>query len=605
MRSHAASWWQQAMHNRPVALVLAMAVCVPLIAAPMATTHPVVAVAAYFGFAVAMLAMMMWRGNLNWSRETLKTFLTTGANLPVLLFLGIVVVSCLLSPHKAFGLQEILRVGSGALLYFTVAYQFRRSEYLSKLVDTLLFLGIASSLIGFAQFAAGGGDYAAGVFGDHQLFGSFLMILLPILAVTAITETKPARQLAAQLATVLTVACLLVTHTRSAWIGAAAGLLTLAILSIVFGARRARLHARKHEVVLPVMLLAVSAGFFLLVWPQSGSIVGRATTLTNVSDEVGWQYRQQMWQGSVKMIKERPLTGFGAGLYPFYEQAYTNSGLSLSCIAGDRPSCPDCSVNAAAAPMGGGGVEAASHRSPVGPTLGEQAHSLYLQTMAEIGIPGLLSLVAILLTFLIAAYRRASAMDHGTRRSLLIGAIASVVAYAVDAFGSPSWQMGQVSMFFWLIMGLGASCMRPQAKHEEAPEIRPASRALRPAFVLACFGLLAILPVIAFACPEPGYGEVIAITVDPVKKIFPNVTPIPFHVYATFRNHTGKVEVTCCPGTHLTVTPNISGLKAIQSGCNNTTVRFDEAHKTNGWKLSFSYTFSGRTRTFVEDVSTQ
>src|SRR5207244_2292570 len=154
-----------------------------------------------------------------------------GANAPALMFLLLAVASCFVAPVKAYALQETVRIGAGVLLYLVVAYQFRRSEHLSKLVDTVIFLAIGLALIGFIQYATSTEPFATGPFGDHQLFGSLLIVLLPIVAVIAITEKNTNRQLAAQVAAVCTTACLLLTHARSAWMGAAAGLLLLGLLA--------------------------------------------------------------------------------------------------------------------------------------------------------------------------------------------------------------------------------------------------------------------------------------------------------------------------------------------------------------------------------------
>jgi O-antigen ligase len=506
-----------------------MAVFVPLIAAPMASSKPAAAALAFEGFALVLLAMLLWKSDWKLNRERVVTFLRTGANLPALLFLGVSIVSCLLSPHKNYSIQETMRVGAGVLLYFVIAYQFRRSEHLSKLVDTLLFLAITASLVGFAQYAMSPAQYAVGLFGDHQLFGSFLMILLPIVAVVAITEAKPGRQLAAQIATVLTIACLLITHTRSAWIGAAAGMGALAVLAVVVGAKKSRISAHKHQIVLPVMLMAVAAGFFLLIWPQTSSIVGRATSLSNVADEAGWTYRQQMWQGTINMIKAKPLTGFGTGLYPFYQQQFTHLGFPTSS-----------KVEGAAASTG------TDHVIANRPSLGEEAHNFYLQTAAELGIPGLLFMVAVPIAFLWGALKRVPNMDAGLRRSLLIGAVGSIVAFAADAAGSPSWQLGQVSMFFWLILGLGVGCLRPQAKSEEVPAPRRSAHPARPVTALASAGLLAVLPIMSLAAsPAANYGGgsptgaivagtvVSGVTVAGIAAAQPAVTPGAFRTSKT------------------------------------------------------------------------
>src|SRR5579871_338587 len=208
------SWWAQATHNRLIALVLAMLVVVPLLATP--PGHGVAAFA-YEGLALLLMAALLWRSQWNLSTPQLKQFFKTGSHLPVTLFGVVAALSTVVAGRNGYGEQALLCLGAGILLYFTVATQFRRSEQLAKLVDTLVFLTIAVSVLGFAQYSGGQKIEAIGLFGDHQLFGSFLMILLPLVGVQAVTEKKPNRQLAAQMATVLGVAALLISQARSAW----------------------------------------------------------------------------------------------------------------------------------------------------------------------------------------------------------------------------------------------------------------------------------------------------------------------------------------------------------------------------------------------------
>ncbi|HXG24686.1 MAG TPA: O-antigen ligase family protein [Chthonomonadales bacterium] len=484
MRTSSKSWWAQVVQNRLIALVLAMIVIVPFVASPADRSVHGIAALAFQGFAILLLATLLWRVRWDLRREKIAAFLRTGANLPILLLLGVAIVSCALS-RSVYSIQETLRLGAGILLYFVVVYQFRRSEHLSKLLDTLLFIGIAASVVGFAQFSMSSEHRAAGMFGNPQLLASFLMILLPIVAVTAITEKSANRQLAAQVATVLMTGCLLLTQTRSAWLGAAASLLVLGILAF-FAAiknRSASISTRKHELVLPVMLLVVSVGAFVLMWPQASKFLERGQTLTHYANVNTFQVRQELWRGAWQMFKNHPLTGVGVGNYPVHQSKFTRFGVSLT-------------------------------NSKLRPSLGENAHNLYLQTLAELGLPGLLLLVGVLVAFFVAGLRRVRLMESGIRRSLLMGALAGIVAFSVDAISSPSWQLGQASLFFWLVLGLGVAALRPHSRREETVEAP--RTVLSPAFtrvvaVVATLGLVTLLPSVGVSQVD-GYPDHVEIS---------------------------------------------------------------------------------------------
>lgn len=557
---NAKSWWAQTVHNKLIALILAMVVLVPLVAAPSGNNMRGLAALTFESLGVALLATLLWRLDWNINRAKIREFLMTGANVPILLFLGLAIVSCVLSPHKQYSEQELLRVGTGILLYFAVAYEFRRSEQLSRMMDALMAVTVVVSLLGFAMYASTHSFLDMGVFGDHQLLGSFLMILLPLVGIMAVSEKNPNRQLVAQIATVMAATCLLMAQARSAWIGTAAGLALLGVIASVFAMRDKSSRRNRHQVVMPILLLVIAVGFFLLIFPQTSVLIGRATTLQSASAVGTWQIRQHTWQGARKMIAARPLTGFGLGLYPYYQQDYTREGLPIARMNGV-------------------------------PSLGEQAHNTYLQTAAELGIPGLLLMAAIPITFLIAGFRRVGQLEPGTRRSLLMGSMAGIVAFAVDAYASPSWQVGQISMFFWLTMGIGVASLRPQARPrkemtagvniaalrtrtvETVKDTAPPvwlPRIARPVGALAALTLILLLPTFAFAVGDL-YATPVSISITPANATIRGGGAQSFTVTVTYSDGQTR-DVTLDngtgPGTDSTVITETGG-QGFMTGPNN------------------------------------
>ena len=582
------SWWAQTVHNKLIALVLAMVVLVPLAAVPASSSMRGLAALTFEGLGVVLLATLLWRLDWNLNRAKIREFFTTGANLPILLFLGLAIVSCVFSPHKQYSEQELLRVGTGILLYFAVAYEFRRSEQLARMGDAIMAVAIGVSVLSFAQFASSHSLQAAGVFGDHQLLGSFLMILLPLTGIMAVAEKNPNRQLAAQIATVMAATCLLLAQARSAWIGAAAGLAALGIAASVIAWRDKQSRRNRHQAVLPIMLLVIAVGFFLLIFPQTSALVGRATTLQSGNLVSTWQIRQNTWRGVRQMIAARPLTGFGLGLYPYYQKDYTQEGMPIARMNG-------------------------------APSLGEQAHNNYLQTAAELGLPGLLLMVAAPVMFLIAGFRRLGQLEPGMRRSLLMGSMGSVVAFAVDAYASPSWQCGQVSMFFWLIMGIGVASLRPQPRLrkeltqgvniaalrmrsvESIPDTTPPAwlpRFARPAGVLAALTLILLLPTFALAVGDL-YATPKSLAITPANSTIRGGGTKIFTVTVTYSNQETQ-DVTLDNGTGLgsdNVVITQSGGQGFMTGANNRIYQSKsrENNPNPGVKIMAVYTQNGNT----------
>jgi len=515
------SRWTQLVHDRLITLVLAMLVIVPLIAVPLSNAWNGSVSLAYEGLALALLATILLRAKWDLRREKVVAFLKTGVNTPVLAFFGIVLLSVLFSPEKQQSAQAALQIGAGVLLYFAAAYQFRRSEHLSRLVDTLLFVAIAASLIGFATFSMSDRSFTDGLFGDHQLLGSFLMILFPVVAVMAITSKEPKRQMAAQVAAVLTAACLLLVQCRSAWAGAGAGLVVLGGLALLTSNRKAR-QRNKSQAVLPLALLVLAGGFFITMWPHAESIFARAETMSHATEQASFQSRLGLWQTALRMVAAHPFTGVGVGRYGYEQYPYQGSGLPIGLL----------------------------HMAP---SLSENAHSFYLQSLAELGVPGALALLVILITFFVTGVGRVRKMEPGIRRHLLIGAIAAIACFMVDAISSPSWQFGQIMMFFWLMLGIGVACSRHMSRREEpvSQTLSTATRNGRRASMFCTAGLTLLLPLVGFAAGTNAYRTVTSISITPAAyTTLDNYSPH-FDVIGHLSDGTTTI-LTTDPSTHIT-----------------------------------------------------
>jgi len=473
------SWTLQ---DRLVAIVTAMVLVIALFAAPASIKSPGVAPMTLESFAVLILGAMVCVTKWNIRRDSVKATFQTGTSIAAITLAGIALLSCLFSHNHSVSFQGAMQICIGVLLYLVVNFQFRHSQQINRLSDVFTLAALLGALYGCAdygyhEFGSHLDIQATGMFGDHQLFGSFLMILLPFVAISAMTERVTNRQLAAQTATVLTVIAMLLAHSRSAWIGSASGLVVVGLLAwFIPGVSRSKKVDDKRKMLVPALLLTAGVVFFMLVSPLSTSlsVVNRATSLTSVANIDAWQDRQQIWHGALRMIADHPVLGLGPSMYAYSHHAYTHLGMPIGSMH-------------------------------LRPSLSDQTHNLYLQTAAEIGVPGLLALVATVVTFWIAGIRRLRSLDRGLRRNMLLGAIGATVAFAVDAFASPSWQFGQVMIFFWLALGIGMSCIR------EAPKLDVPRKAVsftypawfkRSATATGLLGLAALAPVAVLAAGE-------------------------------------------------------------------------------------------------------
>lgn len=164
---------------------------------------------------------------------------------------------------------------------------------------------------------------------------------------------------------------------------------------------------------------------------------------------VAGSHRYQYWQVAVQAFESEPLRGIGAGTFEFYW---------------------------------------AEHGSL--PQFVQNAHSLYLETLAETGLVGAILIVAFFLVLLVTGVSRTLRAPPGMR-SVLAATTASLVAFCIASGFDWLWQIAVVPLTALL---LGAAILRAGGEAERAGR-RPART------VRAGLALLALLAIVAIYIP--------------------------------------------------------------------------------------------------------
>lgn len=123
------------------------------------------------------------------------------------------------------------------------------------------------------------------------------------------------------------------------------------------------------------------------------------------------------------------------------------------------------------------------------------AHSLYLETLAEIGVVGFLLVVATLLTGVAVGLRRALARRED-ERSAAAALLALVVAYGFEAGFDWMWELTVVSAVAFLALGL---LVGPATRPDPAPAPRALGLPMRAALVAGLIVLLVVQGVALLA----------------------------------------------------------------------------------------------------------
>jgi putative inorganic carbon (HCO3(-)) transporter len=164
--------------------------------------------------------------------------------------------------------------------------------------------------------------------------------------------------------------------------------------------------------------------------------------------DTSFEWRLSTWRNALGAIRDRPLTGLGIGNYVLEQRAFSRHGQTREEVIKN------------------------------GPSMEEQVHNEYLHIACELGLPGLLLYLLLLLAFFAKAWHALEQLPAGTTRILLLGCVAAIAAQVTDAVSNPAWRYPVCGLYFWLVLGMGTALVRIAARRaaeSSGTPLRPAS----------------------------------------------------------------------------------------------------------------------------------
>lgn len=419
--------WTLLLQNQVVGVVLLLMLVVPLLfgASPDQRMGQMTA----YGF-LGLLLMVVWafRAQDRITLEKARAFVTSGPNLPILLYVAWTIAGVAFSYDRFYSQLSLIQLAFGVLVYGTVVYQFRHRDQVRALISTLLAVSVVLVVVALAMDHNRRLMNLAGSFHDRQLFGAFLGLTLPVILGIAAGTQRRIYKIIAQVAAVLTAGALALTLCRSAWLGAGVALLVFGTLSALYVWKWKGLAREKHNLVITPVLAVVVLGIFLYFSNALPGVQQRVTTLsstTAVAKDASVNDRLQLWDVARQVIAANPWMGWGPGTYALVQSNFSDSLRSEGVIR------------------------------QLGAGLSDNPHNLYLLIGAEQGLIGLALYLAVLFAFFARGLRALPRLDRGLRQYTLIGCLAAVAGVSVDGLANPAWSYPEVSTFFWLVLGIG------------------------------------------------------------------------------------------------------------------------------------------------------
>lgn len=253
----------------------------------------------------------------------------------------------------------------------------------------------------------------------NQLAG-VLVLLLPVPLAAVLAGSSGRQRLAlwplGLVGTLLWGFTLFLTQSRGGWVGGVAGLLAFLSLWGLSGRRRWQ---RAVGLALPLLAFLVITGLMAgLGWERMGGMLYGAAEeqVESITGPISFQGRLEIWSRAFRLIRDFSLTGLGLGTF---RQAVWRL-YPLFLISPDRDIA--------------------------------HAHNVFLQMALDVGVPGLVSYLALLMAAGWVGWQKVKA--GGADRWLALGVLAGLVGFHVYGLVDTLALGSKPSFLFWWLLGL-------------------------------------------------------------------------------------------------------------------------------------------------------
>ncbi|MDI6715516.1 MAG: O-antigen ligase family protein [Actinomycetota bacterium] len=411
-------------------------------------------------------------------------------DIPIVLILVYASITLFLSNAPLIGLigeykryEGLPSIFCYAAIFFLTVQLVRQEKHFEYILKALALGFIPVSLYGLLQ--AAGLDFPTVLrfesrvhssLANPVLFGSYLVITLPLLVSLARNCKDEKWRLLSWILVLLGIINLIYTESRGAWLG----LVAIIIATIL---RPTRDHAtstiRRKNVAatgrdkLRTLILAISlfltfAVVALLFIAPNGDLGQRLKSTFNLSDQ-SLAIRGEIWKASLKMISDRPLRGYGLEQMGYWFTKY----------------------------------KTAEHTKMAPREIADRAHNDLLQVAIDLGIPGLLFYTWMFIIAFLSLFKgkRARKVPHST------GLFGALIGYFAQS------QTGMPAVFItpiiWSLLGSTASIGYPTRQIEVVFPGWLKSKSIKPIPILILIAIIVatIKPIIADVYTFKGIHE--------------------------------------------------------------------------------------------------
>ena len=332
----------------------------------------------------------------------------------------------------------IIPVYFGGLMLFRTKTNIRLFiwAYVSSLIIVVFYTTWIHMGYGFSEKS--GHWVMTPFYNDHTAYGAVLALFVPVmLGLTLDKSVSVNQRMLALIAEVILLVALFLSYSRAAWIGVGFAVIVLVLV---------KLHIRFKWIALSaIVFIAVFVTFRYEILEKleknkqdaSANFIEHVESISNISSDASNLERINRWQAALRMFSERPLLGWGPGTYQFEYAPF----------------------------------QRADEKTIISTNLGDMgnAHSEYIGPLAESGIPGLLSVLFILITVIytgLNVYKKAFSRQT---RIIALSATLALITYFTHGIMNNFLNTDKASVPFWgLVAIIVALDLYYSSKEEEA-----------------------------------------------------------------------------------------------------------------------------------------
>lgn len=355
-------------------------------------------------------------------------------------FIIMIIMAAITSFFPMSSMKNTVFLVSAILISILISINVKNIEDIKKIS---LYILIAAFLIGmygfYSKFAginiyiSGNEDSSAGIrvgrmfstMGNPNDFAEYLILSIPISIAYILNVDGWRKKIFLSAMLVVPVFALVLSYSRSAWVGL---VISLIVFIILYDWR-----------FFPVMLILAIA--FLPFLPNT--VLARIKSIVNFSRDSSFSHRENIWTGARAMLSAHWFNGVGigaesfVGIYRNFAKWIVNPNYSY-----------------------------ASEMKDFVYTNAVHSHNLFLEIWIEMGIFGIISFIIMLFKNLLNGFYALAKTKHKKYRLYLSSFIGTVVGISFMGMVEYVWFYPRILLFFWIIIGLFTGMINIVIKEE-------------------------------------------------------------------------------------------------------------------------------------------